>query len=89
MSSALSLFEKMKQSKHGWRYNEIKTVYLGFGFEYREGGNHTIFFHPVHRRLVATVARHRTLPVGYVQKAITLINALHELEQELEKEHGK
>lgn len=75
----------MKQSKYGWRYNDILTLYHGFGFQLREGGNHTIFFHPVHRRLIATVARHRSLPVGYVQKAISLIDALKSLELEQEK----
>jgi hypothetical protein len=75
----------MKQSKHGWRYNDIVTVYRGFGFESREGGNHTVFFHPVHRHLIATVARHRSLPVGYVQKAISLLEALKRLEEDQEK----
>ena len=79
MSSADSLFQKMKQSKYGWRYHDIVTLYRGFGFEQREGGNHTIFFHPVHRHLIATVARHRSLPVGYVQKAIALIETLKAL----------
>lgn len=85
MSSADSLFQKMKQSKYGWRYNDIVTVYRGFGFEQREGGNHTVFFHPLHRHLIATVARHRSLAVGYVQKAITLIEALKTLESVKEK----
>jgi hypothetical protein len=85
MSSAESLFQKMKQSKYGWRYNDIVTVYRGFGFELREGGSHTILFHPVHRHLIATVARHRSLAVGYVQKAISLIEALKVLESDKEK----
>lgn len=85
MSSADSLFQKMKQSKYGWRYNDIVTLYHGFGFEHREGGNHTVFFHPLHRHLIATVARHRSLAVGYVQKAITLIEALKTLESVQEK----
>ena len=80
MSSADSLLQKMKQSKYGWRYNDIVTLYRGFGFEQREGGNHTVFFHPVHRHLIATVARHRSLAVGYVQKAISLIETLAALE---------
>jgi hypothetical protein len=64
--------------------NDIVTLYRGFGFESREGGNHTIFFHPVHRHLIATVARHRSLPVGYVQKAIALIEALKTLQADQE-----
>jgi hypothetical protein len=85
MSSDDSLLQKMRNSKYGWRYNDIVSLYRSFGFEQREGGNHTVFFHPVHRRLMATVARHRNLPVGYVQKAISLIEALKRLEGEQEK----
>jgi hypothetical protein len=87
MSSADSLLQKMKQSKYGWRYNDIVSLYRGFGFESREGGNHTVFFHPVHRHLIATVARHRSLAVGYVQKAIVLIEALKSLESPQEEQH--
>jgi len=85
MSTADSLFQKMKQSKYGWRYHDIVNLYRSFGFQQREGGNHTVFFHPVHRHLIATVARHRSLPVGYVQKALSLIDALKRLEGEQEK----
>jgi hypothetical protein len=85
MSSADSLLRKMKQSKYGWRYNDIVSLYRGFGFQQREGGNHTVFFHPVHRHLIATVARHRSLAVGYIQKAITLIDTLQELESAKEQ----
>ena len=85
MASAESLLQKMKQSKYGWRYNDIVALYRGFGFESREGGNHTIFFHPVHRHLIATVARHRSLPVGYVQKAISLIESLKQLATDQDK----
>ena len=89
MSSADSLLQKMRNSKYGWRYNDIVSLYRGFGFEQREGGNHTIFFHPVHRHLIATVARHRSLAVGYVQKAVSLIDALKSLEAAKEKEQEK
>jgi predicted ABC-type transport system involved in lysophospholipase L1 biosynthesis ATPase subunit len=84
-AAAESLLQKMKQSKHGWRYNDLANLYRGFGFDSREGGNHTIFFHPVHRHLMATVARHRTLAVGYVHRAIALVEALKTLESSQEK----
>lgn len=85
MSSADSLLQKMKQSKYGWRYNDITSLYRGFEFKQREGGNHTVFFHPVHRHLIATVARHRSLAVGYIQTAIKLIDTLQELESAKER----
>lgn len=85
MSSAESLLQRMKQSKYGWKYNDIIRLYEGFGFESREGGSHRIFFHPVHRQLKATIARHRSLAVGYVQTAISLIETLKTLESKQEK----
>jgi predicted RNA binding protein YcfA (HicA-like mRNA interferase family) len=85
MSSAESLLQRMKQSKYGWKYSDILRVYEGFGFESRQGGSHLIFFHPVHRHLRATIARHRSLAVGYVQTAISLIEALKALESKQEK----
>lgn len=85
MSSAESLLQRMKQSKYGWGYGDILRLYEGFGFDSRQGGSHVVVFHPVHRHLIATVARHRSLAVGYVQKAISLIEALKALESKEEK----
>lgn len=80
MPSAERLLEKMRQTKHGWGYNDLDKLYQGFGFEYREGGKHVVYSHPKHRSLIATVARHRSLPVGYIQTAIQLMDTLKSLE---------
>lgn len=74
----------MKQSKHGWGYSDILKLYEGFGFKSRQGGSHLVVFHPVHRHLIATVARHRNLAVGYIKTAISLIEALKALESKQE-----
>jgi hypothetical protein len=74
MSSADKILEKMRNSKAGWRYNDVERVYLGHGFEMRHGSDHAVFFHPVHKQLRTTVARHNPIPVGYVQTAIKLID---------------
>ena len=66
-------------------HSDILRLDEGFGFESRQGGSHLIFFHPVHRHLRATIARHRSLAVGYVQTAISLIEALKALESKQEK----
>jgi len=79
MSKAEKIFEKMKNSKHGWTPDDLHKVYTGFGFKFREGGNHTIYYHPDHPELMATVARHSNIVVGYIQTAIKLIVKLQEL----------
>lgn len=67
---------RMRQSKTGWGFNDLDALYRGFGFEVREGGKHTMYIHPRFPELRATVARHRSLPIGYVQHAIRLIEEL-------------
>ena len=80
MADADFLLEKMRHSKYGWRYNDLVSLYVAFGFEWREGGKHTIFYHPVHGHLRATVTRSRTLAVGYIQTALKLIDQLKAVE---------
>lgn len=80
MSKAEKILEKMKNSKQGWTPDDLHTLYTGFGFAYREGGKHMIYYHPTHPELMATVARHGVLVVGYVQHALKLIEQLDILE---------
>jgi predicted RNA binding protein YcfA (HicA-like mRNA interferase family) len=82
MSQADKLLEKMKNSKAGWSADDLHTLYVGFGFEFREGGKHVIYIHPKYTELRATVARHGSLAIGYIQHAISLIEKLKDLEKE-------
>jgi len=70
------LLAKMRESKAGWGWNDLDRLYLSYGFDKREGGKHTVYVHPEHPVLRATVARHRSLPVGYITTAIRLIDGL-------------
>lgn len=51
------------------------------GFKKREGNKHTVYSHPDFPQLRATVARHRSLPKGYVTTALKLIARLEQLEK--------
>jgi len=79
MSNAEKLLGRMLRSKKGWRFNDLQSLYLGFGFEKYEGGKHTMYIHPDFPQLKATVTRHKSLPIGYIQFAIKLIERLKEL----------
>ena len=81
MSRAEKLLERMRNTKAGWGADDLNTLYVGYGFESREGGGHTIYIHSKYPELRATVARHGSLAVGYIQHAISLIEKLHELEK--------
>ncbi len=58
------------------------TLYVGFGFDFREGGKHIIYIHQEFPELRATVARHKSIAVGYIQHAISLIDKLKKLKEE-------
>jgi hypothetical protein len=81
-SGAARLLDRMRRSRSGWRYNDLRRLYLGCGFESEQGGKHTLFIHPRFPALRATVTRSRTLRVGYIQQAVTLIDQLLVLEEE-------
>ena len=80
MHSAEKLLVRMRASKYGWGYGDLETLYLGFGFKMDQGSGHTMFIHPTYPQLRATVARHRSLAVGYVQHAVKIIDELMRLE---------
>lgn len=86
MSKAEKLLEKMRNSKVGWSADDLHTLYVGFGFEFREGGKHMIYIHPEFPELRSTVARHSTLAVGYIQHAISLIDKLKKIKEEGDKQ---
>lgn len=81
MSPAEKLLARMRQTKSGWGLEDLDTLYRGFGFESLEGGKHRMYIHPHFKELRATVARHKSLPIGYVQYAIRLIDRLKDLER--------
>lgn len=75
------MLEKMRNTKAGWGPDDLHALYIGFGFEFREGRGHTIYIHPKYPELRATVARHRSLAIGYIQTAISLIDKLQEFKK--------
>ncbi len=67
----------MARSKGGWRARDLDRLYRGFGFEYRKGGPHTVYFHPRFPDLTAAVTHASgTLPPAYVTDALELLNLL-------------
>lgn len=65
---------RMSASKSGWGWKDLDRLYTSYGFVKREGGKHTVYWHPDRPGLLATVARHGSLPAGYVRTALRLIN---------------
>jgi len=76
----------MRRSKAGWTFNDLEKLYLGLGFEMREGGSHRLYIHPKFPKLRATVTRSRSLAKGYIDHAVKLADELERREREHEGE---
>ena len=55
---ASKLLERMRQSKSGWKRNDLDALYLGFDFIIESGGNHDIVKHPDFPQLITVLPRH-------------------------------
>lgn len=75
------LRKRMSASRSGWGWRDLDRIYIRYGFKKREGNKHTVYSHPDFPQLRATVARHRSLPKGYVTTALRLIARLEQLEK--------
>lgn len=74
------LFQRMLQTKAGWKLRDLEKLYFGYGFEKRVGKRHFIYYHPIHPTLNATVPRSGELLKAYVSDAIQRIRQLEILE---------
>lgn len=82
---AEKLLARMRGSKAGWTADDLDRLYKGYGVHSKQGGKYTLYIHPRFPELRATVTRHRSLPIGYVQTAIRQIERLIELEAETQQ----
>lgn len=83
-TKAEKLLERMRNSKSNWKRADLDSLYEGFGFVIKHGGNHDIIKHPNFPQLRATLPRHRQLAKGYVEFAVKLVDQLLELQKESE-----
>lgn len=72
--SAEKLLQDMRNSPSGWGQLDLERLLTGFGFEYREGKKHRIYFHGTHRRLRISVPRHDSLRDWVARDAVRLID---------------
>ena len=70
------LLQRMKASPVGWGEQDIKSVLVGHGFIYREGGKHTVYQHENHPELTISVPRHRDLRAWVARDVVKLIEQL-------------
>ena len=75
MAPPYDLLDRMRRSKTGWRARDLERLYVGFGFRLTEGAKHTLYRHPKHKELRATVKWADPIPTGYVVTAVRLVDA--------------
>ena len=76
---------RVDRSKAGWTFADLERLYVGLGFEIREGGKYRLYIHPKFPQLRATVTRSRSLAKGYIEHALDLAERLSKMEAENEK----
>lgn len=70
------LLERMARSKSGWKFADLERLYDHYNFRFRDKGKHRVYSHRDYPDLRASVTRARSLPVGYIQEAVSLIRDL-------------
>ena len=78
MTRGKKLRERLERSRGVCRRRDIVRYYTIHGFEYREGGSHTVFHHPRHPKIMGIVASHRMLDVAYARAALRAAKKLRE-----------
>ena len=78
----------MRRRPVGWGPDDFQTLSKGFGFQRREGANHTVSTHPDFPHLRGTVPRHRKLKPYLAEQAVRCLDELARLKAEQEAKRG-
>ena len=86
--AAQKLLERMRNTHSGWGQKDFDRLFIGFGFNSREGKKHTLYFHPKFKNLFISVPRHNSLKEWVARDAVKLIDELIEYLKREEKSNG-
>ena len=83
MSSAraLKLLERLRRSKANAKPEDIKALYLAFGFVIEPKKRHDVVTHPKYPDLFGSIPRHRKLAIYVAEQAVELVEKVLILEQ--------
>ena len=82
----IKLLERMRQSRAGWKRQDLEQLYIAFGFLISHGARHDIVKHPDYPNLRTTLPRHNEIAKIYVEIAVRLVDKLLALQKE--QSHG-
>jgi hypothetical protein len=86
--NAEKIFQRMIQTKAGWRTSDFLTLYSGFGFIIIEGKKHITVIHPDYDIRDQISRSSGELPEGYARDAVKNIKLLKQLTENSEEEDG-
>lgn len=75
--AAQKLLERMRSSSSGWGQKDFERLLSGFGFEWKEGKKHRIYFHPKFPNLWISIPRHNSLKAWVARDVVKLIDELN------------
>lgn len=81
---ALKLLERLRRSKANAKPEDIKALYLAFGFVIQAKKRHDAATHPDYPELFASIPRHRKLAIYIADQAVELVERVIVLQQEKE-----
>jgi len=74
---------KLEQSPRNISSEELSTILISLGFEYRAGkGSHSFYKHPKLPEFPLTIPEQNPLKQVYIKKVRDLINRLREMEND-------
>lgn len=80
----LKLLEKARLNPNGWSVNKLHTLYISFGFVWKNKGKnapHRVYSHADYPTLWQTVPHGRKIDVEYIKDAVELIDRLLRLKE--------
>lgn len=80
-AKALKLLERLRRSKAGVKPEDVKKLYLAFGFIVEPKTRHDCATHPDFPELFGYIPRHKKLAVYVADQAIELVEKVIDLEQ--------
>jgi len=75
-SGAWKRLRKTRDSKAGWGPDHYEHMLTGFGFEYRDGAGHRIYWDPDDKENRVSIPRHGELKAYVAEQAVAAIERL-------------
>lgn len=80
MTKAEKLLQRMRQTPNEWSPDVFEKIYVGFGFNKHEGGNHTTYTLKQYN-LKEQIPRHNPVAPCYARSTVEIIDKLLAMKQ--------